>query len=284
MKIRAPAKINLFLNVRRRRPDGTHEIETLFERVSLCDTLTLSPRKSGIKLECSDPKIPSGPENLAFRAAALLRAHTGVRKGVFIKLEKKIPVAAGLGGGSSDAAAVLLGLNRLWRLHLSKKKLRELAFELGSDVPFFVLETSFALGRGRGEILKRIPAHGRRIWHCLVKPPFGISTKAAYGALKTRHLTPQKPDAKMLLHSIQKGDVGTLSKLLANSLELSLNKRVKTIFEIKESLKNQGAMASLMSGSGSSVFGVFGSMAAAFRASRFFRKRKGWQVFVTSTY
>ena len=166
-----------------------------------------------------------------------------IKKGVVIKIQKRIPVAAGLGGGSSNAATVLIGLNGLWRLGLSKKKLGKLAVKLGSDVPFFILDARFAAGRGRGEILKRINASNTKIWHCLVKPNFGISTKKAYenfdksnlapppvscdrgcdqSASRTKQvvgLTPAEVDVKMLLHSIQKGHSSALTKLLTNSLE-----------------------------------------------------------------
>ena len=293
MKIFSPAKINLFLHVRSKRKDGYHEIETLFERIRLCDTVTLGLRASGIRVHCSGYSAPSGPKNLAYRAAALLKKDFGITRGVEISIQKRIPVSAGLGGGSGNAAAVLLGLNRLWKLRLSKKTLLGLAARLGSDVPFFVLETPFAVGRGRGEILRKVRMpRGFKLWHCLVKPPFGISTKEAYAGLdrlapstrSAHHLTPQKTDVRMLLRSIQKGDSDRLAKCLVNSLEASVNSRVRTIQGIKEELLRYGSCGSLMSGSGSAVFGVFKSKKKAEEAARVLKRRRGgFQVFVVST-
>ncbi len=266
-----------------KRSDGYHAIETLFERLNVGDTIDLEPIAFGIELVVQgDEKIPSGSTNLAWRAAKLLQETYSVRRGVRIRIHKRIPVSAGLGGGSSNAATVLLGLNRLWKLKLSRKELIRLGSKLGSDVPFFILETSLALGRGRGEILQKIPAPSRTIWHVLVKPPFGISTKEAYAG---RFLTPKKTDVRMLIHSIQRGDSETLSKLLINSLELALNKRLRKILEIKKKLVREGAFGALLSGSGSCVFGLFSSKQKASKAARRLRKaHRNWKVFVASTY
>jgi len=284
LRLSSPAKINLFLNVLSKRKDGFHRIETLFERISLSDELVLVPSRSGIKITSDSQKLPKGPGNIAYRAAKLLKDRFGIRKGIVIKIKKRIPIAAGLGGGSSNAASVLLGLNRLWRLGLSKRELLRAAAKLGSDVPFFILETPFALGRGRGEILRKIDPPGKKIWHCLVKPLFSISTQAAYRGLKTSSLTPKKADVRMLFHSIHKGDSESLSKLLINSLEHSLNKRVMAILEIKKELMRRGALGCLLSGSGPTVFGIFSSQKTASSAARSLRKNKRWQVFVASTF
>jgi 4-diphosphocytidyl-2-C-methyl-D-erythritol kinase len=285
LRLFSPAKINLFLNVLRKRADGYHEIETLFERISLGDEIRLELTRSGTALKSSARGVPSGPQNLAFKAAELLREETGCRKGVRIHLKKRIPVAAGLGGGSSNAAAVLLGLNKLWRLRLSRPALLKLAARLGSDVPFFVLDVPRALGRGRGEKLAAMGRPTEPNWYCVVKPPFGISTKLAYAGLSRISLTPQKADAKLLLRSLQKGDPKSLSKLLTNSLELALNKRVRAISEIKKKLVSEGAFTALLSGSGSSVFGVFGSAKEAKRAAKNLgKKNKRWRVFAACTY
>ena len=286
MKLFSPAKINLFLNVLHKRRDGYHAIETLFERLDLTDTIYLETIPSGIEMTAEGAeKVPVGPENLAWRAAKRLQESTGERRGVRIRLQKRIPVSAGLGGGSSNAATVLLGLNKLWKLRLPKKKLIAIASTIGSDVPFFILEAPLALGTGRGEILKKLPAPRRPIWHVLVKPPFGISTKEAYEGLSGRFLTPQKADVRMLLHSIQKSDSEALSKLLTNSLEVALNKRVRIILGIKKKLLDEGASATLLSGSGSCVFGLFSSEKKALKAAGHLRKNhRTWKVFTASTY
>ena len=305
MKLFSPAKVNLYLKVLRRRPDGYHELETLFERISLGDEITLSPATNGIEFKTNSKKIPAGPENLVWRAAQLLKEKFKIKQGVKIYLKKHIPVSAGLGGGSSNAAAVLLGLNRFWKLDLPEKKLLELGASLGSDIPFFILNTPLALGTGRGDILTRIPTPGRKIWHCLVKPPFGISTKEAYQGLNLPSLTPSKSDVRMLIHSIRKGDFRRVSGFLTNSLErtglstaptdvprsrdrgleVSKNKRVITILKIKSELIRQGALGSLMSGSGSTVFGVFRSKRESDRVAKILKKKnKSWQIFVASTF
>jgi len=285
LKLFSPAKINLFLNVLSKRPDGYHNLDTLFERISLGDEIILKNRSSGILLKVSGREVPGDDKNLAFKAAKLLQEECSVRKGVEIMLKKHIPVSAGLGGGSSNAATVLLGLNRLWNLQLPKAKLLKIAAKLGSDIPFFILETPYALGRGRGERLIPLKALRKKLWHCLVKPPFGISTKEAYQGLSMVRLTPQKADVRMLLRALKTGDSERLSNLLTNSLELSLNKQLRTIHLIKKKLVFEGALASLMSGSGSTVFGLFSSEAKARKAAQNLkRKNRSWQVFVAATY
>ena len=240
--------MNLYLRILRKRPDGFHELDTLFERISLSDTLTLTARKSGIRVSCTDKSVPTGPENTVTRAAA-----------------------------------ALTGLNRLWRLGLSRRRLLKIGASIGSDVPFFLLDTSFATGRGRGEILRKIVYKGPKIWHVLVKPAFGISTKEVYQAFRPTRLTPPRADAKLLLHSIQKGPSFSIAKLLINSLEGSLNKRVTSTLRIKRELVRRGAKVALLSGSGSTVFGIFPSKNSAERARRILGRNKRWKVFVVST-
>ncbi len=160
----------------------------------------------------------------------------------------------------------------------------QLGAQIGSDVSFFLMDSSFAVGRGRGEILKAIAIPGAKIWHCLVKPRFNISTKEAYGSLKASFLTSKKVNVTLCAHSIQKSDWDGLSKLLTNSLELTLNTRVTRISKIKKMLLEKGAVASLMTGSGSAVFGIFSSKSAAASAARILaRENKSWKVFVAST-
>lgn len=281
------------MNVLSKRPDGYHELRTLFERISLGDTVTLRKKASRVTLRLSAggqgrrPAIPTDGRNLAVRAAELLKRECGVSQGVEITLKKRIPVSAGLGGGSSNAATVLLGLNRLWRLGLTRKKMLLLALRLGSDVPFFVLEKPLALAEGRGEVLKPVRGLRGKLWHCLVKPPFGVSTKQAYVGI-FRHgsgLTLPQTNVKILLRLLGTGDPEPLRCLLTNSLELALKNRVKTILGIKKKLVLEGAFAALMSGSGSTVFGLFDSEKSARRAAKNLKKKnKSWQIFVAATY
>lgn len=282
--IKAPSKVNWYLNILGKRKDGYHNLETIFVRLPLHDRIRLTATKGGIVLETKAP-IPKGPENLAYKAAALLQKDASISLGVKIFIKKAIPMEAGLGGGSSDAAAVLVGLNRLWRLGYSLKRLSKLGAQVGSDVPFFVSEARYALGRGRGERIHPIWS-SRRLWHVLIKPPFGISTRQAYqdyarlSRQKPGFLTPPRGGAKILLRFLQ----GRVNKIpqdgFFNSLELALNKRVTEISKLKNLLIQQGASAALLSGSGSTVFGVFGKKGHAIRAVRFLKRRKGCQVFV----
>ncbi len=285
MQLQSPSKINLYLNVLYKREDGFHEIETLFERISVCDTLSFSKAPAGIVLSTDVKDLPIGPDNLIFKAATLLKQRFKVAEGVRIHLNKRIPVSAGLGGGSGNAATTLLALNRLWKLKLSQAQLLRIASELGSDVAFFVLNTTNAIGTGRGEKLKKISLRSKKRWYCLIKPPFGISTKEAYGGLSRLRLTQPTTDVKMLIRSIQKGDAKSLTGLLNNSLELVLNKRVTEIKKIKDELMLNRAKAALMSGSGSTVFGLFDSKSKAELAARKLReKNKAWQVFIASSF
>lgn len=283
LRILAPAKVNLYLQVLRRRPDGYHDIRTLFERVGLFDRLILRAHPRRLAFSCSDPSLPMDARNLAFKAALSLKERSGFPGGASIRLIKRIPQAAGLGGGSSDAAAVLTGLNRLWKLGYSLKRLCRIGLEIGSDVPFFVTGVSFAEGTGRGQRLRPIPSGGARIWHVLVKPGFGISTPEAYRGLDLAGLTPFRPNAKMMLRLAQKGKWERLAGFLRNDLEASLNKRVTEIAKIKTALVEHGAVASLLSGSGSAVFGVFAAAGKAARAARHLRRNKRWDVFVAPT-
>jgi 4-diphosphocytidyl-2-C-methyl-D-erythritol kinase len=288
----SPAKVNLFLNVLSKRPDGYHELRTLFERIDLGDTLTFRKKPSGVTLRLPAGRqargacgVPKDGRNLILKAAELLQKELRVSQGAEITLLKRIPVAAGLGGGSSNAASALIGLNRLWRLKLTRKRLLGLASRLGSDVPFFILEKPFAYAKGRGEILQPLSRPGKKLWHCLIKPPFGISTKAAYSGLGRHFLTPPGTNVKMLFRALKTGDPGPLRGLLTNSLETALNKRVKTISGIKQKLVFEGAFASLMSGSGSTVFGLFRNEAQARRAALNLKKKnRRWQVIVAATY
>lgn len=281
----SPAKVNLFLNVLRKRKDGYHEIDTLFERIDLCDEIVLKSVPHGIGVRCSTG--PQGSDNLAYRAAKILQDTFKIKKGVEIAIRKKIPMGAGLGGGSSNAATVLLGLKHLWKIRCSQKKLMALGAKIGSDVPFFILQTPFAHATGRGEILRKIKNPPPKIWHVLVKPNFSISTKMAYVLWSRRGRSRAcPPRAATRAAPTELTFPGTRVRMtLFNSLEHVLNKRLTEILKIKKSLMNTGALGALMSGSGSVVFGIFASKALAQKVERNLRKKnKSWQVFVASTF
>ncbi len=285
LRLKAPAKINLYLNVLDKRPDGYHNIETVFEKIDLCDEITLKKRKRGIKVLCRHKGVPQDERNLGARAARALLKKTNCSDGVQIKIAKRIPVASGLGGGSSDAASVLLGLNKLLRLRQSRRQLLDVAGRIGADVPFFILPAARAIGRGKGEILSPLRIK-RKNWYVLVIPAFTVSTRRMYREDPLRiTLTRPVSGVKIILRALKKDNLTPLSKYSYNSFEPVLRKKYKEIQEIKKALKSHGACATLVSGSGPCVFGIVKTGKEAVDISEKLRaKGKNWQVIVASTY
>ncbi|HJP17338.1 MAG TPA: 4-(cytidine 5'-diphospho)-2-C-methyl-D-erythritol kinase [Nitrospinota bacterium] len=278
--LKSPAKINLGLKIIKKRDDGYHEIETIFQMVSLFDTLTFRSIQVGIVLKTDRDKLPVGETNLVVKAAKLLQQETGIQKGVEIFLEKKIPVGAGLGGGSGNAAFTLMGLNNLWELHLKKKDLMKLAITLGSDVPFFLSDCSAAIGKGRGEILT--PFENRSNIHVvIVSPNIHISTGSIYKEMNLG-LTSNSKDINILRSLLVKGRITELGSYLYNDLETVVCKRYPALTEIKKKLINSGAVGALVSGSGSSVFGIYLQQETARKATTKLISKE-WQVFLTET-
>ena len=259
LTVRAPAKLNLVLRVLGRRPDGYHELETIFERIDLADELSFKAQPSGVALTCSEPELSCGEDNLVMKAARLLQKATGAAAGARIHLTKRIPIAAGLGGGSSDAAAALVGLNRLWGLGLERSKLVELAAQLGSDVPFFLADSPFAIGRGRGEQCE--PLEGPSLAHVLVVPNERLSTKEVYEGFSAQFvegfdLTDEKPSLSMVEHALRNGSLSELAEGLWNDLEPEAIRRCPVIALCQSRLKDLGCPGVRVSGSGPSVFGL----------------------------
>ncbi|MBI3996774.1 MAG: 4-(cytidine 5'-diphospho)-2-C-methyl-D-erythritol kinase [Candidatus Omnitrophica bacterium] len=255
LRLRAPAKLNLYLRVLGKRPDGYHELETLFERIDLADELTFEAHPHEVQLTCSDPTLSCGEDNLVLKAARALQRQSGTQHGARIQLTKRIPIAAGLGGGSSDAATTLLGLNGLWRLHLKHATLAELAATLGSDVPFFLSNASYAVGRGRGERCEALPQIAR-LSHILVVPNATLSTKDVYGGADFS-LTASKPSITIALHALRNGPaLAGLAEGLWNDLEPEAIRRCPVIARIQSALRESGCIGVRMSGSGPSVFGL----------------------------
>jgi 4-diphosphocytidyl-2-C-methyl-D-erythritol kinase len=256
MKIyeKAPAKINLLLDVLRKRDDGYHEVEMVMTMVDLADRLEMQelPRDT-IMITSQAGYIPLDEKNLAFQAAKLIKERYGVRTGVYIHLDKRIPVAAGLAGGSSDAAAALRGLNRLWRLGLPDEELQKLGAELGSDVPFCVTGGT-AIARGRGEKLEPI-AGPPPCWVVLAKPPIHVSTQDIYGKLKVQEIRnhPSLPD---MLQAIRNRSFPGVCSSLGNVLEEVTMRLYPEVRQIRECMQRLGADGVLMSGSGPTVFGL----------------------------
>ncbi|MGA1874049.1 MAG: 4-(cytidine 5'-diphospho)-2-C-methyl-D-erythritol kinase [bacterium] len=284
IKILAPAKINLGLAVYRRREDGYHEIGTLFQAVDVCDELEMRVTDQGIDLDCEGEPAPEGRENIAWQAAELFFSHLGSRPGVHMRLRKHIPVAAGLGGGSSDAAAVLKGLNQLHFFPISEDDLLEMGAQLGADVPFFLFGSS-ALGQGIGTRLTRT-APLSEVWVVIVNPGFPISTKWVYNHIDTDLLLTKEPDhIKMLRLFLKKRDLPQIGLYLHNDLESVVRKKYPIIDELKNRLLSAGAVGAIMSGSGASVFGIFSDYLRAKKAYSCLKTQNDmWKVFLTRPY
>jgi 4-diphosphocytidyl-2-C-methyl-D-erythritol kinase len=251
--VKAPAKINLSLDVLYKRPDGYHEVEMIMTTIDLADRLELSLLENDrIQIVSHNRFVPDDQRNLAYQAAVLLKERFSVRKGVVIRMEKTIPVAAGLAGGSSDAAATLRGLNKLWNLNLTMDELAQLGAEIGSDVSFCVYGGT-ALAKGRGEIITHLPAPPT-CWVVLAKPYIGVSTADVYRRLDLASI--QHPNTDQMIHAIEAGNFQSVCKHLGNVLEDVTLKVHPEVAMIKDQMKRFGADAVLMSGSGPTVFGL----------------------------
>ena len=260
----AAAKVNLALEVLDRRPDGYHEIATVMQTVDLADRLTLED-SDVLELECEAPGVPTDARNLALKAAIALREASSATRGVRITLDKRIPVAAGLGGGSSDAAAVLLGLNRLWRLRWPTTRLAEVAVTLGMDVPFF-LRGGVALATGRGEHLKRVV--GAPLALVLANPGVAVSTAEAYGRV-TRTMYTDGARCRAVIAALATRRAARIAATLYNGLEAAVMPARPEIARMRAALMAAGALGALMSGSGPTVFAV----ARSFEHARQIRRR-----------
>ncbi|AJY74918.1 4-(cytidine 5'-diphospho)-2-C-methyl-D-erythritol kinase [Paenibacillus beijingensis] len=256
MKIyeKAPAKINLLLDVLRKRQDGYHEVEMIMTMVDLADRLEMEELgRDAIIISSQAGYIPLDEKNLAFQAARLIKERYDVRKGVYIHLDKKIPVAAGLAGGSSDAAAALRGLNRLWKLNIPTSELCRLGAELGSDVPFCVTGGT-ALATGRGEVLQHID-NPPQCWVVLAKPPINVSTADVYGRFRADEVR-RHPSLSGMMNAIKQGSLHGVCSELGNVLEDVTLSLYPQVMQLKESMQRLGADGVLMSGSGPTVFGL----------------------------
>jgi 4-diphosphocytidyl-2-C-methyl-D-erythritol kinase len=268
----ARAKINLHLRVLFRRPDGYHELRTVFQTIDLADTLTLTPRPDGeLSLACDDPGVPADERNLCLRAARRLREAVGGNLGAHLGLAKRIPVQAGLGGGSSDAATTLLGLNRLWGLDRPVAELAEIGAALGADVPFF-LRGGTALGIGRGDELVPLPdAAGGSV--LVVSPSVTVSTAWAYERLNL--VLTKMPETATIcgLHRVL-AEGGVSLRHCANDFELAVFPEFPLLRQIKNFLLEAGASQAMLSGSGGSLFGLFDSDVLCQAAAESLRARQ----------
>lgn len=280
---RAYAKINIGLDVLRRRADGYHEVKMIMQTVDIYDELVLERRKEpGIELRMDNSDLPSGGDNLICRAADLLFREKEITGGVNISLTKRIPIAAGMAGGSADAAAALRGLNELFDMGYSLKELQALGVGLGADIPY-CLAGGTMLSEGIGEILTPLPAPPAA--HLVIaKPDINVSTAFVYGNLHADRLA-WHPDIDGMIVALQKGDLDGITDRLGNVLETVTVKAHPVIEQIRELLRKQGAENALMSGSGPTVFGIFKEKETAARAAEAVeRGRLAKQIFVTTFY
>ena len=251
--IKAPAKINLALDTLYKREDNYHEVEMVMTTVDLADYITVTPlEKNEIKIKSNEFTMPLNEKNLAYQAAKLFKEHFNIDKGVEIYIKKRIPVAAGLAGGSSNAAATLKALKELWQVDCTIDELAELGAKLGSDVPFCVYGGT-ALATGRGEKIQQIPSPPK-CWVILIKPRIGVSTKEVYEALDAKNV--EHLDIEGMLECINEKDYQGICTRLGNSLESVTFERYPVVAEIKNKLVQFGADAVLMSGSGPTVFAL----------------------------
>jgi len=272
--------VNLTLDILGKRADGYHELATVMHQINLVDRICLTKGGAGIKLSSNSVQIPDNEENLAYKAARLMYEKFALREGLQIYLEKNIPVGAGLAGGSTDAAAVIIGINKLFALHQELNSLLELGALIGSDVPFCIMGGT-ALAHGRGEILSPL-GEGPELHMVLVKPDFQISTREIYQAFRLEKVL-KSPDTTAFLAAWGNYDMINIAREMNNVLETVSLEEYPEIAAIKQQLLTAGALNTLMSGSGPSVFGLFANQTAAKEA--FMKMRNQYpESFIVSSY
>ncbi|MDY4000847.1 MAG: 4-(cytidine 5'-diphospho)-2-C-methyl-D-erythritol kinase [Blautia sp.] len=283
MRLRALAKINLGLDILGKRDDGYHEVRMIMQTIQMYDVLEIQRSKTpGISLVTNLPFIPSDERNLVYKAAKLLMDEFHVEEGISMKLDKSIPVAAGMAGGSSDAAAAFVGVNRLFNLGLSEQELMKRAVKVGADVPYCIMRGT-ALAEGIGEKLTWIP----QVPKCYVlvgKPGVTVSTKMAYENLHLDEIK-ERPDIDGMIRDITKGDLHAMVSKMGNVFEPGIIGRYPVIQEIKDLMEENGALKAMMSGSGPTVFGIFDDSDKMEKAAAILREsRLAKTVFATETY
>lgn len=276
------AKINLGLDVVRRLPNGYHEVRMIMQTVGICDVLTFQKAASGIRLTVDHEELPKDGNNLICKAAKLLLDTAGIEGGVNITLKKHIPIAAGMAGGSTDAAAALLGINELYEIGYDTDKLKELGVKIGADVPYCI-QGGTALAEGIGEVLSTLP--NPPACHLVIaKPDINVSTKFVYENLKANELE-SHPDIDGMIEGLKESNLKMITDRLANVLETVTIPAYPIIDEIKKTMLKAGAEGALMSGSGPTVFGIFTELEKAEKASQELEDAGlAKQVFVTAFY
>ncbi len=278
LHLESPAKINLRLEILKKREDGYHEIRTIFQKISLYDTLHFSmDRRKGVRITTDHRDLVTGKKNLVYQAVKSILKKSDYGGGVKVEIEKRIPIGAGLGGGSSNAATALKALNRLLKIDLKRKELREIGEKIGADVPFFLFKGS-AVGTGIGERLRKIELPA--LWYILISPNFEVSTQWAY---QNSILT--KTKSHFNLHKLLKSRKGIVH-LLRNDLEAVVSARHPEIISMKGMLLSAGAMGAMMTGSGPTVFGLFDREKKAIRAFKQLKRKiwaRRWEIFLAQS-
>lgn len=281
--LKGRAKINLTLDVVGKRENGYHDLEMIMQTVNLYDTIYIRKTKvPGVRLKSNYSWLPTNEKNIAYRAAELFFKESGISGGVAIEITKRIPVAAGLAGGSTDAAATLVGMNRLYETYYSKEKLMEMGLKLGADVPFCIARGTM-LAEGIGEELTALTPMPPT-YVVLVKPAFSASTAVVYKNLDINNIKTH-PDTQRVIKALEEGNVKEIASNMSNVLEEVTIPMYPEINDIKDAFMKHGAMGTMMSGSGSTVFGLFETKEAAQKASRYFKMQHNMrEVYVTTTY
>jgi len=279
--LEAGAKVNLTLDVINKREDGYHNVIMVMQQIELCDYvhLTSCMDENNIKIECSHSDVPTGEENIVYRAAELIKNTFGINKGIIIKIDKNIPVAAGLAGGSTDGAAVITGLNKLWNLNMDTGRMMALGTKLGADVPFCIMGGT-ALAEGTGEILTPVRA-STELDLLLVKPDIMVSTAWAYGNLNPEAIN-IKPDSDKIIKALKKGDKYKVAAELSNVFETVTAQQYPEIKHIKKTMLDTGALGAVMTGTGPAVVGIYKNRGEAEAAAQDFRSKYA-EVIVTRT-
>jgi 4-diphosphocytidyl-2-C-methyl-D-erythritol kinase len=305
LSLNSYAKLNLYLEVLKKRKDNYHNLKTLFARIDLADKIIIKSRQDKkISIACNLPDVSGDNANLAYRSAKILQEACNIDRGADIRIIKRIPVAAGLGGGSSNAATVLLGLNKLWKLDLSKSRLANFARRIGCDVPFFIYDIPFAKGSSRGDKIEPLESlKETKLWHILVVPEIKVSTPLIYkkwdtysafdpafpvhkkqGAVEKAGLTRPKYSVNILISALRKKDLSLAGAVLFNSLERITTKLYPQISRIKRRLMRLGVKSILMSGSGPAIFGIVSSRKEALSLCKQLKEENNFlRVFVTRT-
>lgn len=262
MKLKSRSKINLSIDVLGKREDGYHFVEMIMQSIDLCDYITINENNENIiNIKSNSKDIPLNDENIVYKATKLIKDKFNIDKGIDISIEKNIPIAAGLAGGSGNCAAVLVGLNKLWNLNLDHKELEEIGLKLGADVPFCI-NGGCSVARNIGEDLEKIKELDEKFFIVICKPEIFVSTKEIYESLDLNNLG-KRPNNNELIKSLENNNIINLSNNMANVLENVTIKKYKEIDDIKNIMKECKCLSTMMSGSGPTVFGIFDSIESA---------------------